>query len=275
MTEPTIVPQNSLAGKTVGISVSESADLSRLGLSPAHCELAVAELARAIFIAGGRVVYGGRLVEPGYTEIFLDELTRYREDRDVLTLCVPETEHRRLSDDELIRRRDTLSVSAELVCLNEIGERIDIDDRPPMSPTVSAPAALSAMRHFVTRICDARVVVGGQLRGYQGAMPGVIEEALLTARASKPIYVAGGFGGAAAAVSVAIGSDDGTWFPPQYPQGAEENVDRLTELAEMRASLAPDGLSSKERKQLAVSHRPGDISSIIATGLGRLARARP
>lgn len=54
--EPELVARDALRGITVGISVSDSADLSRLGLTPAHCELAVAELARAIFLAGGRIV---------------------------------------------------------------------------------------------------------------------------------------------------------------------------------------------------------------------------
>ena len=63
---------------------------------------ASASLARAIFIAGGTIVYGGRLVPPAFTDTLLTELRSYRHDRDALILCVPETEHRRLSQAELL-----------------------------------------------------------------------------------------------------------------------------------------------------------------------------
>jgi SLOG cluster2 len=121
MSGPMLVPRDALRGVNVGISVSDSADLARLGLAPQHCQMAVAELARAIMIAGGTVVYGGRLVPPGFTDILLDEVRRYREDRDALIICLAETEHRRLSDDELRDRERQLHSSAQIRCLDADG----------------------------------------------------------------------------------------------------------------------------------------------------------
>ena len=187
MSEPTLVPRNALQGTVVGISVSESADLARLGLTQAHCELAVAELARAIFIAEGTIVYAGRLNPTGFTDILLDELRRYRADRDALILCIPEPEHRRLNDDELRRRERELHSSAELVCLDANGQPIDINNRPSDPGPTDPVMALTAMRRHITSRCDARVLVGGRLRGFQGSMPGVIEEALMSVRASPRI----------------------------------------------------------------------------------------
>jgi hypothetical protein len=43
---------------------------------------------------------------------------------------------------------------------------------------------------------DARVLVGGKQKGYLGYVPGIVEEAYYTLSAGKPIYLAGGFGGA-------------------------------------------------------------------------------
>jgi len=41
-------------------------------------------------------------------------------------------------------------------------------------------------------------VVGGRTGlGYRGQMPGVLEEALLTFRAKRPLYLVGAFGGCA------------------------------------------------------------------------------
>jgi SLOG cluster2 len=274
MHDPVLVPTDALKDTVVGISVSHSADLSRLGLSPAHCDLVVAELARAIFLAGGTIVYGGRLVPAGFTDILLSELRGYREDRNALVLCVPETEHRRLSDDELTRRERELHASAELVCLDADGNPVDVHHRPTAAAATDTTAALSAMRQHITNRCDARVIVGGKLRGYQGKMPGVLEEANLSVNASQPLYVAGGFGGAAAAVAIALGRTDDEPVPPGYPDGIDDHGDLLAEIAaaERAAGGANDGLDGSQRPQLAWSHRPGEIASLVVLGLGR---ARP
>jgi hypothetical protein len=273
MTTPVLVPRDALNGTIVGISVSESADLGRLGLSATHCELAVAELARAIYLAGGTVVYGGRLVPAGFTDILLAELHEYRGDRNALVLCVPETEHQRLSDYELLRREHELHASAELVCLDAHGDPIDIRNRPAHSNATDPSEALSAMRQHITNRCDSRVIVGGKLQGYRGSMPGVLEEASLSLGASQPLYVAGGFGGAAAAVALALGRTGATAALDNYPEGGAEHENLLAELAtaEQTAAATSDGLNDEQRAQLAWSHRPGDIASLVVFGLGERA----
>jgi hypothetical protein len=268
-----LVRADALRHVKVGLSVSDSSDLSRLGLTPQHCELAIAEIARAIFIAGGTVVYGGRLVPAGFTGILLDEARQYRHDREALVLCVPETEHRKLSDEELRRFERELATSAELVCLDGDGAPIDILQREFRDPAASPADALTAMRRHVTDRCDARILVGGRLAGYQGSLPGVIEEARMSLEANQPLYVAGGFGGAAAAIAQALGHDDGGWSPDDYPADMEAQHSVLSEIAQMRGatSTSSDGLRADERWQLAVTHRPGDIASLTIAGLSRWA----
>lgn len=269
MSDPRLVRTDALNGVTVGVSVSESADLARLGLSPRHCELAVAELARAIIIAGGNIVYGGRLGDGTFTEILLDEVARYGDARQALTICVPDSEHRKLTDDELREQRGRLSMSAKIICLDGAGDPLN---RPydPLPPAAETAAALSGMRRHVTELCDARVVVGGRLADYQGAMPGVVEEALLSLRANQRLYVAGGFGGAAAAIARALGHGAYEWAPPEFPAGAEAASEALDAVAAASGQdVADDGLSADERAQLATTHRPGDVASLVVVGLAR------
>jgi hypothetical protein len=64
--------------------------------------------------------------------------------------------------------------------------------------------ALRLMREELVHVTDARVILGGQLNGYRGRMPGVVEEALLTIEAGKPLYVCGAWGGASAAVAALL-----------------------------------------------------------------------
>src|SRR5437762_14359 len=86
-------------------------------------------------------------------------------------------------------------------------------------------AALSAMRRHVTALTDARVLVGGRLSGYAGTMPGLVEEAILSLQHRQPVYVAGGFGGAAAAIARVLGRDDLTWAPPGFPADSDSAGD--------------------------------------------------
>jgi SLOG cluster2 len=50
----------------------------------------------------------------------------------------------------------------------------------------------------------ARILLGGKVDGYAGFLPGIFEEALVTLNLQRPIYVLGGFGGAAEILANAI-----------------------------------------------------------------------
>lgn len=275
MSEPQLVATDALDGHDVGISVSDSADLGRLGLTSAHCELAVAEITRAVLLAGGSVTYGGRLRPAGFTQVIMDEVLRYASGRQALTICVAEPEHRDFLPEELRSIDNRLGTSARMVLLSERGEPLSTFDDHPLSAGASTEdsAALSALRRHLAQRCTARVVVGGKLTGYQGAMPGVVEEALLSLQAQQPLYAAGGFGGAAAAVARSLGYDDLAWAPTDLPAGARapgarEALDQLITTARDRPPTR-DGLDEAERRALAASPRAGDIASLTVLGLAR------
>ncbi len=281
MTRLKLVPTDALAGVTVAVSVSDSADLARLGLHAKHAEYAVAEIARAILTAGGNLAYGGRIRPSGFTQFLMHELRRYGAHGHRLTICVAYPEHRKLPLSELKRLDETLEPSCRLRFLDRDGHVVDYrsgreetPDHPPPDPGAAA-AAYSAMRHDMTTISHARVVVGGQLAGFKGAMPGVVEEAIATLEAPQPLYVAGGFGGAAALIARAVNLGDASWLSDDVPDHDPDDpriVDSLTTLGAVAAEHEQDiqaGLHDDEIELLTWSHRPGDIAAMVALGLAR------
>jgi len=274
MTRLDVAPSRSLSRTRVALSVSESPDLDRLGLAADHCVRAVAEIARAVFIAGGELAYGGRIRDLGFTGVVLEEAANYSGRRQVVTLAVPHTEHYDVPREGILALREGLGRGVKVVLLDSHGAEIG-DDGP--GPLAGPAVALTAMRRYVSAKCAARVVVGGKLTGYQGAVPGVLEEALESVRAGRPVYAAGGFGGAGAALAGALGYDDGGWRAADVPKGADDAgaLAVLREIVGLRDRLAPDGLTPSERSQLAATHRPGDIASMVVRGLSRARAASP
>ncbi|HYH82495.1 MAG TPA: hypothetical protein VEX86_22075 [Longimicrobium sp.] len=56
-----------------------------------------------------------------------------------------------------------------------------------------------------TECSVARVVVGGKRQDYHGRMPGIVEEVMLSLAKRHPVYIVGGFGGAAEDVGMLLG----------------------------------------------------------------------
>ena len=283
MTGLKLVPTDALAGITVALSVSSSADLSRLGLHEKHAEYAVAEIARAVLTAGGNLAYGGRIRPSGFTQFLMHELRRYGARGHRLTICIAHPEHSNLPQSELRRLDETLEPSCRLRFLNQDGNVVDYrseraEDPNPNTDHASAAAAYSAMRRYMTTISDARVVVGGKLAGFKGAMPGIVEEAIATLGVSQPLYVAGGFGGAAALLARTLGLGDASWLPDGVPDHDADDPRIASALTMLRAVAADDerplqpGLDADEANRLTWSHRPGDIAAMLTLGVARIVR---
>jgi hypothetical protein len=273
--DPVVVPSSALTGKRVAISVSESGDLARLGLHSAHLELAVAELTRAILFAGGTVVYGGK-IEWGFTRIVLDEVERYGAQTGAFEHYVPYSEHFETPLADLRKYESRLSVKARLLLLDAAGRARSVSESATADfarGEVDAKQALTQMRQLTTTISDARVVLGGKVSGFEGALPGVAEEAVLTATLGKALYVAGGFGGSATLVGRLARPDLYAWLPQGLPADVTGEIE--TSLSEVLPEhFAEDGLSNEERALLAQTNRPSDVATLAALGLSRLARAQ-
>ena len=107
-------------------------------------------------------------------------------------------------------------------------------------------------------------------------LPGVIEEAIIAVQAGQPLYVASGFGGAAALAAQALDIDDLGWAPhglPDRPKDhrIDESLRQLRKAAcAGRWSTKTCGLDDIQLRQLAASYRPGEIASLVVNGLAHL-----
>lgn len=268
----------SLQGRRLAISVSESADLDRLGLSERHFRLTLAEVARSVLVSGGELSYGGYVDPEGYGAFFAGELHRFgRKDRpfhSVLAL----SEHARVPLTQLKEYKQVLGLYGDLVCLDEGGTVIPkpFERQATAAPIVDQTIVrrgLTSMRRYLTESTDARIFVGGKRTNFQGELPGIIEECLMAAMAGQPIYLVGGLGGATSDIAALWGLADRDWIPPRddaadhrYPAALETVRDLDGKLVE---KALDNGLSPEEQRRLATTHRSSEVASLISLGFGR------
>jgi hypothetical protein len=274
-----LLAADALKGVRIALSASESADFERLGLLDTHFRLALGEIARSVLVGSGKLAYGGHLDPSGYTTYLVKELHRYSRRDQPLLICLPWSEHRRVDLSFLAKQKDELGLFGEIVCLDPEGKQVKPEARRTEAASPEADAdirrrGLSAMREHVAAKCDGLVVLGGKKSGFQGRMPGILEEVLCFLQAKKPVYLAGGYGGAALEAARRIDVASAKWLPVI----ASETVDhRLTQaLVEIKSVLAgrgwaalDNGLTDDENRRLAATPRPSDVASLVSLGLGR------
>jgi hypothetical protein len=270
-----LLPRGSLAGVRLGVSVSDSPDLGRLGFSEIHLRLALGEIARVVLLGGGRLVYGGRLDPSGYTAFLQGELEKYARRDQPLIVCLAWQEHRERTLAELDEAEADLGLYGRIVYLNRDGKPTAAGDGrdsapAPVNEASTRVESLTALRRYIVSETDARVLVGGRRTGFEGAMPGVIEEALIAIEAGQPLFLAAGFGGAAWDAARVLGLTVPDW-PDLSDPAADEGVAALHQVASL-AQWRPtaNGLSEQENLRLASSHRASEVASLVAVGLGRL-----
>ena len=202
----------------------------------------------------------------------MHEVERYGTHADALTLCLAAPEHQRLTLKELRYLDQDLGVRGKVVCLDAHGNETN-----PSVPSSASSAHLESSAHLdpkttmnnyqdqdcytamrqcvtginVTGMSQARFVLGGQLNGFKGSMPGIIEESIHAIEAGQPLYVAAGFGGTAALVAAALGIDDLSWAPEGIPTTARQRQDRRI--------FGPTPNSSQ--RQRLVPHRTADSTN--------------
>lgn len=274
--DPLLKP-NVLSAVRIAISVSESSDLLRLGLLEIHFRLALAEIARSVLVNGGKLAYGGHLDPSGYTTMLVKELQRYsRRDRP-LRIYLAWQEHRKLSRADYESRVEDLGLFGEIVCLDPAGVPVKWeegrgDDPEPIMDEAIRAGALSSLRTHMSQEANGRVIIGGKRIGFDGAMPGTLEEAILSIKNRQPLYIAGGFGGVAADILRKIEVVPFGWLP-EIPSSSIDDrliagLDDLKKLIDLNG-WPNNGLSDVENAQLAATYRPSEIAALVSLGLGR------
>lgn len=274
-----LLKRDFLEGQCIAVSVSESEDLARLGLVETHFRLALGEIARCVLTAGGKLAYGGHLDEGGYTAFLVRELQRFsRRDRP-LKICLAWQEHRKMSLEDLAKKERELGLLAEMICLDADGNEIDRSANrgsaaEPILDKELHAKSLTALRRYMARTTQGRILLGGKRKGFSGAYSGIVEEALMSLQYKGRLFLAGGFGGATLDICHAIDEVAGTWFPrwdatdgdPKHQDGLSQIKQQL--LKEPWLSLR-NGLTLEENLRLAATHRPSEIATLVSLGLGR------
>ncbi len=254
-----------LTGISIALSVAPPEDLAACGMGPEHLRDALGEISRQLLALGAQLIYGGDLRSGGITELLFELAARYAlplEQRDkqvpaiIDVLAFPM--HANLTSQELLSWESEFAPTGELRYLDPDGEAWSFKTRPERLEQLSKeqwPAALTAMRSYVTHVSDARIVLGGKTRNYEGNMPGIIEEALISTQASQPLFVIGGFGGAAQGIARQILSKEPTMIP---------GVDHAYRIG------VENGLAEAELMRLAVSPHIDEIAVLITRGLRQL-----
>ena len=207
---------------TIAISISESPDLTRLGMSDRHLTRAMETMATYLLSFGYRLAYGGDLRRGGFTEQLFELVSRYDRSpqsrgRPGVTDYLPWPACAALSHDEYDDLSKRLGDTAEVKCLAHDGTVLEDFEFPetPVEDQYEIATSLTAMRQTMLKETAARVVLGGRVEGYLGSMPGIAEEALLTLQAGRPLYVGGGFGGCARDIAETLQMVEPLHDPPR------------------------------------------------------------
>lgn len=192
-------------GVKVAISVSECPDATNYGVGEKMFQDISVELARHLLVVGCTLVYGGDLREGGFTELFSELSYQYgiNEKTDVNSQYFenyfPWPVSNLLNHSDLVefKHKRVKCIKAHIPAF--IPQELHNEYIKPDSTENKGywRVALSSMRKQMEQEIQARIVLGGKISNYLGEMPGIYEETLLAFESHHPIYVLGGFGGAA------------------------------------------------------------------------------
>ena len=204
--------QKPFSSKVIGISISDSPDLKRLGFSDSHLQGSLIEISRHLLAQGASVAYGGDLRPGGFTQDLVEMVKAYnkqtteRGEKILNFLAWPL--HLVAPVEWQAQYKNEVSIQA-IPLPEELKQSFQINEQNFLGSDSTINRyiwfrCLTAMRERMVEQIDARILLGGQVTGYKGAVPGIAEEAALAITHHKPLFVLGAFGGCARAVGEAI-----------------------------------------------------------------------
>lgn len=281
-----------LEGKSVAISISESPDSSTLGIGKAMFEDLSVELARHLLISGAHLVYGGDLRPGGFTELFKDLAYQYGIYEKDKTLKNYFTNY--LAWPIYIGMSPSTQAeykSCRVLCQKStIPDTIPTDLHGQMVPPSTVEnlyywaESLKAMRLEMESNIDARIILGGRVAGFKGYMPGLYEEAIIAANCKHPIFLLGGFGGAASRLIKLLKGETNSenlfeeccshhlyqeFVSYLDKEKAEMNFKAL-DVFSNNMDVLKNGLSKEDNERLLVTTNVTEIIALILKGLRSL-----
>lgn len=267
----------------IALSISESDDIRRHGLLPEQLDDAMVEISRHLLVRGAVLAYGGHVGSDGYTSALADLVAAHQS-----LSTLPQLERiENFIGWPLPFAKMPVGRKAELMKLVTFVRTPRPDGVEKLDPQIflaepeffpaDSPArryawarGMTAMRVQQSSQTMARIVIGGkvgptetaqpdggrQQSWYLGRIPGVVEEAISTLQAGRPLYLCGAYGGAAALLIDLIeghARDDFAWdYQKQAPHAEamralydQEGVQWFDypEMAKYLSDLGVSGLS--------------------------------
>ncbi|MGL5833951.1 MAG: TIR domain-containing protein [Waterburya sp.] len=233
-----------LSGKIVGISISDSPDLERLGFSSFHLQRTLIEISRHLLAQGATIAYGGDLRPDGFTIDLIEMVKVYnkqateRGNKILNFLAWPL--HLNAPIELLAEKKNELSVR-EIPLPEFLKQSFDIDEQSFLKPDSTEnryvwACCLTAMRETMAETIDARIILGGKVTNYKGAFPGIAQEANLILQQQKPLFVLGAFGGCARAVGEAIMGNNPESLTQNYQIAQSQDYADLLDFYNQRAN---------------------------------------
>ena len=275
----------------IAISVSNNDDLATLGIGEVMLRDLTVELSRHILKAGGKMIYGGNLLKEGFTHLFRDLSDQYgkyeKEDQDVFyfTNYIAWPLYNQMTVDI---QADYLSGRVKMIKAEPstfVPDPLKSQFVPPITDELRFywATSLTTMRKQEEREAKARVLVGGKTSGFRGRMAGIIEEFIIAKEAGHPIYLIGGFGGAAKILCQIIekskGIDSGDLvkkaFEEPYYESLYKYYERRGEIIDytildsLTFTDLKNGLTEEENICLFYSVNIMEIVSLVLKGLSK------
>ena len=301
----------------VAMSLSGAPDVHRYGGSESHLATMAHDIALYLLLSGHRLLYGGMLGHgavnahgraPGddvnYVERLMELVERHSPLAGTVGRPLQPIEHwlawpwyEELTEDQRNLYRRNRATLTEVPPPNDLNVNVDelgvtANGRHPnhtsLGPYVRA-RCLTKLRFDSTAAASARVALGGKLDRFMGLLPGVAEEALITLRVGKPLFLLGAFGGTARAVIDVLRGEDRVEFTSawcehhvagwrslmdeyrrrQYPAVTpEEAADEMRRRgATGLATATANGLSDEENAELATTTDPWRAVELVLGGL--------
>lgn len=189
----------------IGMSLSSSDTWDEMGLTAQHQDDLASDIALQLILLGSKLIWGGDLRPDGFGMDLQNIVRTYQQPSQAsqahVGLCFPYSPDpkKALSNEALMARRRYADVKVAQCPIDSSKYPLPSDFDSPASKAIVA-LGLSLMRVDMAKSCGARIILGGGMEKFSGLYPGIAEEAYETVKKGLPLYILGGFGGAATAV---------------------------------------------------------------------------